>query len=196
MKWIVLCCAALITGVQPMGAPQSLPILASEWGAANAGLRLAISPITTADGRPDEREFYVAIENVGDSDVVVNLGYMLANGKVMFPEAVRLVLTDAQGTSRDLYYFDRRYPVIAGRVDDFIVALRAGSVYALRAPLARYWSPATKEFGLKLAHGQYQIEARFNGHGATSINLDTPGIALLNFWKGALRSNSVVFEVP
>lgn len=120
---------------------------------------------------------------------------MLANGKVMFPGAVRLRLTDSHGTTRELEYFDKRYPAIAGRVDDFIVALRAGSVYAIRISLERYWSRATKEFDLTLQRGRYQIEARFDGQGAQSINGDTAGIALLNFWKGTLRSNSIALEV-
>jgi len=58
---------------------------------------MAISSVTAATERPEERDFYVAIDNVGDRDVVVNLGYMIANGKVMFPEAVRLLLTDSYG---------------------------------------------------------------------------------------------------
>jgi len=72
-----------------------------------------------------------AIDQPGVSDfdsehqqggLVLNLGSMLANGKVMFPEAVRLSLTDPAGYARELHFFDRRYPGIAGRVDDFIVA--------------------------------------------------------------------------
>jgi hypothetical protein len=121
---------------------------------------------------------------------------MLANGKVMFPYAVRLVLTDPGGTTRDLQFFDKRYPGIAGRVDDFIVALRARSRYVLRLSLNQYWSPSTKEFDFNWARGQYRIESRFVGTGAMSINSDTPGIGLMNFWKGILRSNSIVFQVP
>lgn len=86
-------------------------------------------------------------------------------------------------------------PGIAGRVDDFIVPLRAGSLYRIGVSLDHYWSTATKEFGLKLARGRYRIEARFEGQGAQHENLDTPGIGLLNYWKGMLRSNSLAVEV-
>jgi hypothetical protein len=99
---------------------------------------------------PAGAEFYVALENTSDSDFVVNLGQMLANGKVMFPTAIRLTLTDPAGQTRELDFSDRRYPGVAGRVDDFTVALRSGSIYALRVSLNQYWSPATKEFVLKL----------------------------------------------
>jgi hypothetical protein len=197
MKATILCCAvALAAGLPDVGAQRSDPLAAVDWGSASDGLRMAISSVTAATERPEERGFYVAIENVGDRDVVLNLGSMIANGKVMFPEAVRLLLTDSQGTARELQYFDRRYPVIAGRVDDFIVALRAGSLYAIRVSLDHYWSSATNDFGVKLGLGRYRIEARFDGRGARSLNLDTPGVALLNFWKGTLRSNSLAFDIP
>ncbi len=196
MKVVLFCCAvALVTGPVGSVASQSLSAIAGEWGSANAGLRMAISSVSPATERIEEPQFCVGIENVGDSDVVVNLGSMLSNGKVMFPEAVRLLLTDLRDATRELQYFDRRYPGIAGRVDDFIVALRAGSVYTIRVSVDRYWSPTTKEWGIKLASGRYRIEARFEGHGARYLNLDTPGIALLNFWKGTLQSNSLSFEV-
>jgi hypothetical protein len=196
MKAGVLCCAvALVGGFHAVGASQSRPLVTADWGNANGGLRMAVAPVALTSERPEEQHFYVLVENVGGGDVVINMGFMLSNDKVMFPEAVRLLLTDSQGTTRELQYFDRRYPGVAGRVDDFIVALRVGSLYAMRISLDRYWSPATKEYGLKLAPGQYRIEARFDGQGARSLNLDTPGIALLNFWKGTLRSNSLGFEV-
>jgi hypothetical protein len=194
MKAPLACCVMAL-------AISSVPGLASqtatggESGRLNSGLRLAISLVGTEADRPAGTEFTVSIENVGGSDVVVNLGFMLANGKVMFPEAVRLLLTDPQGGTRELQYFDRRYPGIAGRVDDFIVALRSGSAYSLRLSLDRYWSPATKEPDLKLPPGRYRIEALFDGRGAMFQNLDTPGIALLNFWKGTVRSRPLSFEI-
>jgi hypothetical protein len=106
-----------------------------------------------------------------------------------------LTLTDPAGTTRELDFSDRRYPGVAGRVDDFTVALRAGSSYLLRVTLNQYWSQATKEFELKLAEGRHQIRARFQGQGAESANLDMQGVALLNFWRGTVHSNALEFEV-
>ena len=109
------------------------------------------------------------------------------------PEAVRLSLTHRGGDIRDLRFFDRRYPAIVGRLDDFTVALRAGAAYEFPVSLDQYWSES--EFGMKLGAGHYRIQARFDGRGATQVNLDTPGIALMNFWKGTAQSNTVEFEV-
>jgi hypothetical protein len=107
-------------------------------------------------------EFYVAFQNVGDKDVVLNLGAMLGNGAVQWPEAVRLMLTDPQGNSRELHFVDRRYPAIAGRLDDFIVALRTGAIYILRLNVEQYWGPDPAPLRA-LGDGHYRIASQFEG---------------------------------
>jgi hypothetical protein len=175
---------------------QPAPNWRQEWGPVISGLHMVISPATSSGRLPQEgAEFHVAIQNVGDTDVVVNFGYVLANGKVMLPEAILLTLTDAAGKTRELQFLDRRYPRVAGRVDDFTVALRSGSTYVLRLTLDQYWSPATQESVLRLADGRYRIAAHFEGQGAKAVNPDMQGIALMNFWKGTLQSNSAEFRV-
>jgi len=140
-------------------------------------------------------QFEVALDNIGAEDLVLNLGHMLANGKVMFPVSIKLVLTGPSGQVRELEYFDRKYPGIAGRVDDFTVALRAGSLYTIRATTDHYWSRDTNAFGIKLTNGRYRIVARFQGQGAQTHNSDMPGVALMNFWKGIVQSNPLEFVV-
>src|SRR2546422_8817860 len=131
LTFTVAIVVARISGV----ASQSIVSAGQKWGPVSAGLRMAISPITSGPLPREGGEFDVAIQNVGDTDVVVNLGHMLANGKVMFPGAISLIVTDAQGNTRELHFSDRRYPAVAGRVDDFTVALRSGSTYVLRVAL-------------------------------------------------------------
>lgn len=140
-------------------------------------------------------QFEVSLQNIGKDDFVLNVGYMLANGRVMFPAAVRLELSDFAGHIRELEYFDRRYPGIAGRVDDFTVALRAGSTYALRLSLHNYWSPGTKDDAIELPPGRHRMRARFEGKGVTITNLDMQGVGLLNLWKGVVQSGIVEFEI-
>lgn len=162
------------------------------WGSSESGLRLGISLEASDTVRPKAREFLVSFQNAGDSDFVLNLGFMLGNGKVMFPSAVRLILTDPAGTRREL---EAAAAPVGGRMDDFIVALRRGSTYTLRLAFAQYWSPSTKETELTLTKGRHRISARFEGHGARRVGLDMPGVALLNFWKGTAESNTVEFDV-
>jgi hypothetical protein len=61
------------------------------------------------------------------------------------------------------------------------------SVYSLRVTLDQYYP--------RLSSGHYRIVARFDGQGATTDNLDMPGLASMNFWKGALASNEVEVDV-
>lgn len=194
MRIVIWGCLVAFLGASQLAAQSGAVPVNAEWGDISEGLRMAIS-LASENAATEKRRFAVTIENVGDSDVVLNLGYMLANGKVMYPAAVALILTDAQGHMRELRYFDSRYPAIAGRVDDFTVALRSGSMYMLRLSLDHYWS-ATGDGRLTLEPGRHRIAARLDGTGASSFNLDTRGIGLMNFWKGTLRSNAVEFVVP
>ena len=180
---------ATLLAPMPLDSSKSPVALPQVWGPSTRGLRMGIR-VSSADSSPNAGEFSVAIENTSDSDLVLNLGSMLANGKTMLPTAVHLLLTDAAGATRELAFST---PGVAGRVDDFTVALRRGSTYTLHLALNQYWSPATNGFGLKLPVGRSRIAARFEGHGAQFQNSD---VALLNFWKGTVESNVVEVDVP
>jgi hypothetical protein len=196
MRTTILAAFAMSLVVVGAGISSQLMLPSSQaTGPSTRSLRIGISSVRSGNLPPAGAEFYVALENTADSDFVVNLGLMLGNGKVMLPTAIRLILTDAAGQARELDFSDRRYGVVGGRVDDFTVALRAGSVYALRVSLNQYWSPTTNEFALRLASGRHQIAARFEGQGASAVSFDMQGAAGLNFWKGTVESNVVDFVV-
>ena len=147
-----------------------------------------------AEQSPAGGELFVAFENTSQSDFVLNLGIMLANGKVMLPTGIRLSLTASDSATREFVFSDRRYGAIAGRVDDFVVSLRAGSTYTLRLTLDQFIDPAQGRLALPLAAGNHRILARFESHPPRTGNLDMQGVALLNFWKGTVQSNVVEFE--
>ena len=161
---------------------------------SSAELRMSIAAMI-----PQETKgipiFRVTFENVGDKDTVLNLGMMLANGKVLLPDAIRLILIEPDEKCRELHFADRRYPGIAGRVDDYAVPLRAGSTYTLRLSLGNFWCPETKEFQIKLKPGAYRVRSKLKGIGAHHINNDMEGISLMNFWKGTLQSDETVFRI-
>lgn len=181
----------LAVGVQTTSS-QSLTDIPPAWGQSVNGLRIGI---IGAKNAPSTRAgFTVALQNTSSADFVINLGGMDGNGKVMIPSAIRLTLTDSSGISRELKFFDRRGGG-TGRSDDFLVALRAGAMYTLPISLDQYWSEATSEFEVKLTPQRHRISARFDGTGALRINLDTSGVALLNFWTGTVRSSTLEFAV-
>lgn len=184
-----------LTLTTTLGLSAQAPTAPVMWGWAQDvlrldGLRLGISSQSTT--APLERAgFVISLQNVGAKDFVLNLGIMLANGRVMFPQAVRIVLTNPDGRSRELKI---PTPRIAGRVDDFIVALRGGATYVLPITLDQYSSEETGEYGVKLKPGRHRISARFDGRGAANANLDTTGVKLLNFWQGSISSGVLQFD--
>ena len=141
-------------------------------------------------------DFRVELRNVGENDLVLNLGVMLANGKRPYPNAIILTLTDAQGKSRRLDLRDPSF--ISGRVDPLVVPLPVGAVFSIPVNLDRYWAVASAEFDYKPKPGSYALEAQFTGKGVSQqgANLDLPGIALMPYWQGTVTSNLLRFDIP
>jgi len=157
-------------------------VTATVLGSATNGLQMSLSVVV--NGHRDNPEFEVAFRNVGERDVCLNLGFMLDNGGVQLPNKIQLNLLDASGRNRELLFSDRRYPGVAGRLDDYLVPLRAGSTYTLKFRLDQFWSPSTKEFVLKLTPGRYEISVQFQEERPETRNL-------IRLWEGQIQSNTV-----
>jgi hypothetical protein len=136
----------------------------------------------------------LVFQNIGNRDVTLNLGIMMANGKVQMPTNVAINLTDAQGKTRLFKFGDKRYPAVAGRLDDYVVPLRAGSSYSLRLTPDQFSCDETNEFSIPFLRGKNLLTARFEGIGARTANLDMPGMKLMNFWLGKVESNRLTIE--
>jgi hypothetical protein len=117
---------------------------------------------------------------------------MLANGKVHVPTEIRLILTDSGGKSKELHLPGSG---VAGRIDDYAIPLRPGSAYTVKLSLDDFWCPKTKGFRLKLKPGTYRLRSELTGRGAQFANLDMGGMKLMNFWKGTLQSDLIVFHI-
>jgi hypothetical protein len=191
MKSKLILCLALVLGGGLFGCSTISPrpsLGSHQSGPVTDGLQMSLS-ISMTD--PIKPEFEVAMRNVGDKDFCLNLGMMLANGKVMIPDKIHLILADSSGKRQELDFVDRRFAVIAGRRDDYVVPLKSGSAYTLELRLDQFVSSTTGD-AVKLKPGRYEISARFQGDGATTSSLDMDGMKLMNFWKGKLQSNVVV----
>lgn len=177
------------------GLSAALKPRAETWGEAVRGLQMTIY-LDQAEGVPPRvPKFRAELRNAAQNDLVVNLGMMLANGKMQYPNAVVLVLKDAQGKSRRL---DLREPgAIAGRVDPFVLPVPAGATFSILVDLDKYWAAESKEFDYKLKPGIYSLEAQFTGRSVSQqeANLDVKGIALMPYWTGTVASNQLRFEV-
>src|SRR5271155_4693360 len=165
-------------------------------GEAVGGLQMSIYSDQASRADSKSPKFRVELRNAGESDLILNLGVMLANGKKQYPNAIVFMLIDAQGKSRRL---DLREPgLIAGRLDPLVLPLPTGADFSILVDLDKYWAAASKEFDYKLKPGSYSLEAQFTGKGVSQqeANLDVKGIALMPYWTGTVVSNRLQFEVP
>ena len=188
---LVLVASLMVLG----GLSAALKPSAETWGEAVNGLRMTIY-LDRAEGVPSKiPKFRVELHNAAQKDLVLNLGMMLANGKMQYANAVVLVLTDAQGKSRRL---DLREPgAIAGRVDPFVLPIPIGATFSITVDLDKYWAAESKEFDYKLKLGTYWLEAQFTGRSVSQqeANLDVKGIALMPYWTSTVASNQLRFEI-
>jgi hypothetical protein len=183
----------LLVGFATFSHPcRSQTIEGRQWGASVAGLEISLFAVDSSKGR--DPELQLALRNVGDQDITLNLGSMMANGKVQLPDNITLNFSDAQGRVRKFKFGDKKHSMVAGRLDDYVVPLRAGSTYTLRLSLDQFWCQETSEFKVRLLPGKNQLSAEFEGGGAKLVNLDMPGIKLMNFWSGKVQSNTLSIE--
>ena len=130
----------------------------------------------------DDAEYALAFANVGEVDTVLNLGIMLANGRRQLPSAIQLVFTDSTGNDAQAEF---AMPPIGGRVDDYLIPLRAGSQYSVRLAASSFH---------RVTFDAESVRARFVGKEAGSANPDVEGLKFLPFWIGTIESNVVNFK--
>jgi hypothetical protein len=160
-----------------------------QWGQANDGIQMSLS-----SNDPKSSELQITLRNTGSRDVMLNLGSMLANGKVQLPDQIAMMFTDGSGRTRLFTFADKKHSSVGGRVDDYIVPLRVNSMYTLTVMLDQFWCQETNEFQIPLTGGSNRLTAEYQGTGALHLNLDTPGIKLMKFWLGKVESNTLILE--
>jgi hypothetical protein len=143
-------------------------------------------------------QFRVAIENAGERNAVLNIGLMMANGKVLLPTALFLTITDSQKVGRELSFISPSSPAgplirLSGKVDEYVVRLGPGGRYTMAVDLSHYWAAATKEFPLRLSTGEHTVVARLVARRAQYSKGD---MAARKFWTGTVQSNELTFHVP
>jgi hypothetical protein len=180
---VVLCCFGIsATDVDRPGAPVN-------------GIAMLLTRVAECAGS-NIPCFRLEFRNVGENDLILNLGMMLANGRKQYPSAVVLNITDAQGTHRR---FDLIGPSgIAGRVDPYVLPLPVGGRFSVPVGLSKYFAAASKEYNYKFTPGSYWIEAEFLGKSVSErqANLDSKNVALFPYWEGVADSNELRFEIP
>ena len=142
-----------------------------------------------------EGRFRAELRNAGDEALVLNLGMMLANGRMQYADRIHLLLTASDGKQLHLDRLDP--PTINGRVDPMVVPLPPGAAMTLPIDLRNYIAPQENVWDLALTAGRYSLSAAYKGEGVSqrSANLDMKGIALMPFWTGDAVSPALRFTL-
>src|ERR1700720_2766050 len=121
------------------------------------GLQIAVFPDADESAHGKVPKFRVELRNVGDDDMILDLGNII--GKKQNPENIAMTLFDARG--RSLHLWDTTQPMyVAGWVGPMFLPLPAGSRFSIAVDLARYWLPMPDddEFEKPLAPGEYWLQ--------------------------------------
>jgi hypothetical protein len=134
-----------------------------DWGKAVDGLQMRIYR-DPAEGRQSEiSKFKVELRNVGEKDLLLNLGVMSRNGGQQYLNAVSLILEDSQGKPQRLELKKSLQVSDAGKATLFL-PLPAGATFSFPVDLGNYWAPTpSKEFDSRLKPGTYWLAAQFIG---------------------------------
>jgi hypothetical protein len=118
-------------------------------------------------------------------------------GRRQFASAIHLSLRDAQSKTEILDL--KGPPVIAGRVDAFVVPLPKGARIVLPVNLADFAEYSNSEknvFDIQLKPGRYFLSAEYRAERVEHANLDCRGIVAMPYWLGRVDSNETPFVVP
>jgi hypothetical protein len=177
--------------VAPTFAQDTAKRLRNPHGAAVNGLQMSLLSILADDSPKQGAWFKVELRNVGDNDLILNLGTMLANGRRQYPDSITLLLTYPSGKEQPLVLLG---PVgVAGRIDPLVVPLPRGDSFVIPVDLSQF-----APFGQgppELAPGSYALQAEFQGKAGIDQNLDMQGMALMHYWTGTIVSNRLRFEL-
>jgi hypothetical protein len=158
------------------------------FGAPSSNLMLGISHDRARQSDPAALE--VHFRNASEAAFILNLGAMLDTGKVMEPMFLSLAVTDSSGSTRTFHW--ARPFFVAGRLDDYPVALRAGASYSLPVNIADFWDDQAADRMLRLEPGRYRIEALFQGRGSHAKGSN---MTLLPWWIGKAASGTIEVQI-
>lgn len=183
----------LLMLLQPPVVAQSSDDL--QWGESVEGVQMSIS--TAGWAKPGVPKLRVVFRNTRTDDVDLYLGIIggwsqrpcNVDGKsIPCTFNFALDLTDSKEQIRKLTFKGIMY--VAGRLDPYLVWLRAGSTYTLEIGLDQFWSPDTHEYEFKPPLGTYRVSVEFEGR-VPERGSHEQRSNKMNFWKGTLRSNTV-----
>ena len=134
---------------------------ANDWGNTVHGLQMRIYLDQAATGQSKVPSFKVELRNVGEKDLLFNLGTMTRNGG-QYATSVSLILVDPQGKSHWLELKRSLLGSDAGK-EALFLPLPVGGAFSFPVELDNYWAATSKESDYKLKPGTYRLAAHLAG---------------------------------
>src|SRR5215469_4609908 len=134
-----------------------------DWGSAVNGLQMRISVDSYAIEQSKVPKFRVELRNVGEKDLLLNLGTKSLDGRHQYLTAVSLILEDEQGELQWLE-LKRSVPVGDPGTETLALPLPVGAVFSFPVDLDDYRLATSKESAAQnLKSGTYLIAAHLHG---------------------------------
>ena len=118
---------------------------AKDWGNPVDGLQMRIYLDQAGTGQSKVPRFKVELRNVGEKDLLLNLGIMTRSGEQQYHSAVSLILVDSQR----LFQFielKRSLPASEAGKETLYLPLPVGASFSFPVDLDNYWAVNSKEF--------------------------------------------------
>ena len=148
------------------------------WGSAVNGLQMRISVDSSAIEQSKVPKFRVELRNVGEKDLLLNLGTKSLDGRHQYLTAVSLILEDEQGELQWLE-LKRSVPVGDPGTETLSLPLPVGAVFSFPADLDDYRLATSKESAAqKLKPGTYLIAAHLKGFIPRVVLVAEPGVGV------------------
>jgi len=167
---------------------QAKPVVGLIPGESIYGLRMSIS--TAEKDEAGFPKFQVTFRNTGGEDAVLNLGE-IGGSEPHINLNFSLIVSDAFGKTRKFEFKGPMY--VAGRLEPYLVYVKARSTYSLEVNMGQFWSPETYEYELKLTPGKYQVALEFVGR-SPRRSVPAGKSSVKNIWLGQLTSNTLAIE--
>jgi hypothetical protein len=156
-------------------------VVAQNWGQPVNGLRISV---TVAPETRTGRYILLKLQNVGDTDLLVPIGLVVAKAH---PVLVELHVKGADGKNRRVLY--TALAGIAGYLEPWNIRLRSGESYTVRTPISSYHVPDGKELSVFIRRPcQLWVELGSSGE-CTGPDPTKP----FPCWRGRVVSNVLHF---
>ena len=170
LRSVIVALSLLASAVGPPALAQS-PAIALALDCSRSGARV---------------DLRMTVRNDNATDSAVVIGTSLGNGRRYLADSFTLDVKRGQGTSETYMYFDPSAPIVAGRLDPWILQVPSASAFVLTRPIGHFWaSGAPLTLGADAIDVRLRLSARADKR---ALEMNGSALARENIFVGELSS--------